>query len=54
MTYDQAKEVIWAPDCHPIDDVAEAAMTVLEEPSAGGLDVYQAGYLVTTYRPASK
>ena len=50
MNYNQAKEVIWAPDWHPIDEVAEAAVTVLEEPTAESLDTHQAGYLVTTYR----
>ena len=50
MTYDEAKKVIWAPDWHPIADVAEAAVMVLEEPAAESLDAHQAGYLVTTYR----
>lgn len=50
MTYLQANNIIWVPDWNSIDDVAEAAVVILETPRALSLDVHQASYLLTTYR----
>lgn len=43
--------IIWTPDLHPLEDVAEAALTVLETPGAESKDAHQASYLITTFRP---
>jgi hypothetical protein len=45
-----ALTIIWTPDLHPLEDVAEAALVVLETSGAESKDVYQASYLVTTFR----
>ena len=53
MTLDiqRARQVIWTPDHHSIENVAGAALCVLEYRGAGSLDRAQATYLITTMRP---
>ena len=51
MSYARAYELIWDPDRHPLADVAEAAEVVLSSRYARPLDVQQAVYLITTFRP---
>ncbi len=50
MSYARARDIIWAPDEHTLEEVAEASMTVLKTPGAGSLDAFQASYLLTTYK----
>lgn len=52
MGYHEAQYIIWAPDEHPLVDVAEASVTILETPRAESADARQASYLLTTYRRA--
>lgn len=49
MTYQQALTIIWTPDLHPLEDVAEAALIVLENRFARSQDAHQASYLITTF-----
>lgn len=53
MTYQQARVVIWTPDRYPLEDVAEAALVVLENRFAQSADAHQASYLITTFRRAT-
>ena len=46
-----ARQVIWLPDDHPLEDVAEAALVVLSNRFSDSRDVHQASYLITTFRP---
>ncbi len=51
MSYREARSIIWAPDRYPLEDVAEASLTVLAQPGARSADAHQASYLITTFRP---
>ena len=42
-------DVIWAPDCYPLDTVAAAVEAVLTQPDATSRDIHQATYLLTTF-----
>lgn len=53
MTYQQALAIIWTPDLHPLEDVAEAALVVLENRFARSEDAHQASYLITTFQRAT-
>ena len=47
----KAEDIIWTPDMYSLEDVAEAALTVLEKPGAASFDAHQATYLLITFRP---
>lgn len=53
LSMSDALAVIWAPDRYPLEDVAEAALVVLENRFARSEDAHQASYLITTFRRAT-
>lgn len=44
------RSVIWTPDMHSLEEVAAAALAILEQPGAASEDIHQASHLLTTIR----